>query len=202
MIYWKENIIKGGKNKMRVRRIVHEALEQLCSLGIDALQMEDTIVDGLSSIDEERERENIIGLTLDYVALNSGDHAPFANKIYAFDSEVADIDGMFTVFLNEIQPLVGDDVTITDISEEVGPTDTHTIRFRCNGKVYQHECAPDHDWFDPDMFSFVNYVLDQQGSGKYLLVTGDLGQNYILFYNTEEWAQRFRDCMQYDLVRP
>ena len=47
------------------------------------------------------------------------------------------------------------------------------------------------DWFDMKMIGYINKILQENNSNKFLYFTSDGWQNCILFYNTEKWAEKF-----------
>lgn len=198
---------------MELEVFVHESLEKLQKLGIDVLEAEESIVDQFhlmpADIVGDMGTEQLFGLMLGGIA--SGFYPgteQAAAEIYSFDVEVPDILHMYTSFLETISRISGGDLEITDIEEEISEEDlkagtgTQTVRFCCNGKAYEYAAESYYDWFDVRIFSFMNQVMAQQGTGRYLYVTSAGSQECILFYRTEEWAEQFRQEFGMELDRP
>ncbi|MBD5527544.1 MAG: hypothetical protein HDR02_03920 [Lachnospiraceae bacterium] len=206
----------GGNKEVTVMELevfVHESLEKLQKLGIDALEAEENIVNQFHSMPQDMvgdmESEEIFGLMLGGIA--SGFYPgteQAASKIYAFDMEVPDTLQMYTSFLEGISRIAEGELEITDIEEVISEeeleagTGTQIVRFCCNGKAYEYEAEYYYDWFDARMLAFMNQVIAEQDTGRCLYVASDGYQECIVFYRTEEWAEQFRRELGVELDRP
>lgn len=195
---------------MEIETFVHESLIKLQELGINALEAEEDIVKECYSAPDEvleaMEWEQILGGML------SGIGAGFyrgteqgVSWIYTFDIEMPEVVEMYTYFLREFSPVIEGDLKITDIEEEISEEEleagegTKTIRFCCNGKVYEYKAQHYDDWFDTGMLTFMNQVIEEQNTGRHLYVTSYGYQICIVIYQTEEWAERFRQLFDMEL---
>lgn len=206
----------GGNKEvteMELEVFVHESLEKLQKLGIDALESEEKIVNQFHSMPQDMvgdmESKEIFGLMLGGIASGFYPGTELAaSEIYSFDVEVSDTMQMYTDFLEGISRIAGGELVITDIEEEISEeeleagTGTQTVRFCCNGKAYEYAAEYYYDWFDARMLAFMNQVIAEQDTGRSLYVTSDGYQECIVFYRTEEWAEQFRREFGMELDRP
>lgn len=206
----------GGNKEvteMELEVFIHESLEKLQKLGIDALEAQESIVKQFHSMPDDivgdMESEQIFGMMLGGIA--SGFYPgteQAASEIYSFDMEMPEIVQMYTDFLEGVSRITGGELAITDIEEEISEeeleagTGTQTVRFCCNGKAYEFEAEFHNDWFDTRMLAFMNQVIAEQDTGRCLYVTGDGYQECIVFYRTEEWAEQFKREFGMELHRP
>lgn len=196
---------------MGLEEYIHESLEKLQKLGIDALDAEENIVRQFRSMPADMvadmESEQIFGMLLGGLGFYPGTEQA-ASGMYAFDVEMPEIRWMYTGFLENIARISEGDLEITDIEEEISEevleagTGTRTVRFCCNGKACEYEAREHYDWFDAGMLSYINQVIEEQNTGRSLYVTSDGGQECIVFYQTREWAEQFRQLLGLELERP
>ncbi len=191
---------------------VHECLEKLRELGIDALGAEKEIKniflflpdEVLEAMEPERYLAEILG-NIGTGFYSGTERLP--SEIYVFDMEGQDIERMYTGFLEGILRIAGGSLEITDIEEIISQKElesrigTQTVRFRCNGKEYEYKARLNHDWFDAGMLAFMSKVVEEQNTGSHLYVTSDY-QNCIVLYRTREWAERFRQLFGIGLESP
>lgn len=203
----------GSVGHTMLKTYIHEILKKLQELGIDAIEAEEDIVNQLlirpEEVLEAMEPEWILGTILSLIGSGFFPGTEEAAKeIYAFDMEMPEIVQMYTDFFEGIVRIAGGDLEITDIEEEMSEEvleageGTKTVRFCCNGKVYEYEAQHYYDWFDTGMLAFMNQVLEDQKTDSRLYVTGDGGQDCIVLYRTEEWAEQFRQLFSMGLERP
>lgn len=198
---------------MEINEFIHESLDKLQKLGIDALAAEKEIANQfLFKPDEELEAmepEQILGVILS--SIGAGFYPgteQMIHELYVFDMEVPDILRMYTVFLEGISRIARGSLEITDIEEEVSEETletgmgTQTVRFRCNGTAYEYNARFHNNWFDVRMIAFMNRVIGEQNTGSHLYVTSDGYQDCIVLYRTEEWAEQFRQLFDMELDRP
>lgn len=136
---------------------------------------------------------------------DTGVWTPRSDKVYAFDAEVFDIEHMYTLFLNGVQTIIPD-IKITDISEDLSgmteeltdsedgmspPTDgMRSVRFICNGHEYSFELASCGDWFNNEMFGFMDRVLEAENCPHKLYEFPAACQCVILYYGDEAVASQ------------
>lgn len=135
---------------------------------------------------------------------------PTSDIVYSFDMEAFDIDRMYTLFLQGIQSISGEEFTIEQIREESGgaeyPTgrETKRVRFLFDGRECMYRAQVNHDWFDVGILDYMNEVLADTGNPKRLYFMSDGYQECIIFYCTEFWARRFEKktgCRLYNDTR-
>ena len=200
----------------RVEIMIHENITKLKELGIDATSVEEKITESLTSfpseILESMEPEQINGMILTYISTLLYDDTTVPpsepRQFFSFDVECMDLEHMYTNFLNSVSEIAGDDLTITDIEEDIGKVDyesgtgVQTVTFNCNGKSYQYDAIVYNDWFDVKMLTFMNKVISEQNTGKNLYVTSDGYQECIVFYQTKDWVKRFNKSLGLHLEQP
>lgn len=201
---------------MNVENLITASIEKLGTLGIDIPEELDMleITKGMLGMPEEvmeaMEECQLIGMLLSHIGNGKYDYTdwswmPLSNQVYAFDMEVFNVSSMYTMFLQGIQAITGDDISITDISEDCSKVDfekgcgTQTVRFQCNGKPYQYDAAVNYDWFDVGMLCFMDRVVREQNTGKYLFIASDGYQGCVLLYQTKEWSGKFQELMVFPL---
>lgn len=193
---------------MNIREYEEECLKKLKMLGINIAGREKEITDNILRMPEDMlndmEKYSILGLILDTVGFanyndETNEYKMLSEQVYSFDVEVFFVDIMYTIFLNYINRLSGGELQISDITENTDNvnfeegTGTQIVSFTLRGKSYYYEAEANNDWFDTKIINYVNQILKEQNSDKYLLATSDGFQNCILFYNTEEWAKKYNE---------
>ncbi len=130
---------------------------------------------------------------------------PSSDSVYSFDCEVLDTSRMYTYFLRGVLAISGEEFSLTYIEESqkevdfYSSTGTQTLSFRYNDTPYYFRARYMGDWMDCTIIDFVNSVLEAEGNAKRLWCIGDGGQGYIVFYNTEEWAEQFNEATGLEL---
>ena len=204
-------------NSAKAEIMVHENITKLKEFGIDATSVEEKITESIASfpaeIYEAMEPEQIGGMLLTQIAWllydNDESNQPAqARQFFTFDVECIDPGNMYTIFLNSLSEIAGEDLVISDIKEDTSKVDyesgsgVQTISFNCNGKSYQYDATSYYDWFDVGMLTFMNKVISEQNTGKNLYVTSDGYQECIVFYQTKDWAIRFNKSLGLNLEQP
>ena len=212
-----ESLYTGGITEKEIILLVHEQIAELKELGIDASSVEDRIIDSLTSfpaeIMESMDASQISGMILtniDWMLYNDECAEPSTEprQFFCFDMECMDLERMYTIFVNSLAEIAGDDLMFTDIVEDTSKVDyesgtgTQTISFQCNGKLYHYNATVYYDWFDVGMLSFMNDVISEQSNDKHLYVTSDGYQTCIVFCRTEDWAARLKKSTGIILEQP
>ncbi len=207
----------SGITEREVEFMVHEQIAELKELGIDATSIEDKIIDSLSSFPTEimmsMDTEQINGMILTNIdwLLYKDEEAKSVTEprqFFCFDMECMDLDNMYTIFVNSVAEIAGDDLVFTDIKEDTSKVDyesgtgTQTISFRCNGTPYQYDATVYYDWFDVGMLTFMNDAISEQSSDKHLYVTSDGYQECIVFCRTQDWVARLKKSTGIILEQP
>lgn len=133
---------------------------------------------------------------------------PTSDKVYAFDAEVFNIEGMYTEILLGVDAIVPD-ITITDVQEDLsGITEemdfetysdgTRKVSFLCNGHPYEIELISYGDWVDIAFFDFLDEVLAKEGCPKQLYaLTHPMDQMILIYYGNENDAREIAYMMDY-----
>lgn len=194
---------------MEIKNYIETSFEKLNLLNITVTEQEkqrtiNNILQMPSDMLNDFEESQILGLVLDNIGMaeyniENKEYKLFSNSVYSFDTEIMDIDIMYTIFLNFINNLSNNELEVTDISEdndnmnyEEG-TGVKIVSFKLNNDEYKYEAKVQYDWFDIDIISYINKILLENNFKKFLYVASDGWQNCILFYNTEEWAEKFNE---------
>lgn len=193
--------------KLNIHNYIGACLQDLKELGIDvtaqAEEIENRILqmpsDILADMLADWEKEEIAGMMFDIMK---------SEQIYSFDVEVDNPGNMYRPFLEKIETLTKGDLTFCDIKEmvdektyEAGEGD-YSLSFSCNGKSYEYTLRFEYDWFDTEILSYLNAILEEEQSENALYAGSDGLQNCIVFYNTEEWARQFNERMDLQIEKP
>lgn len=189
-----QNYIETSLEKLNLFDITVTEQEKQCAIN-DILKMPSDMLNDM-------ENSQILGLVLDNIGraeynIENKEYKLFSNNVYSFDTEVIDIDMMYTIFLNFVNKLSNDELRITDIIEDNSNinyeqgTGEKIVSFKLNSKEYKYIAKVKNDWFDMKMIGYINKILQENNCKKFLYVSNDGWQNCILFYNTEEWSEKF-----------
>ena len=130
---------------------------------------------------------------------------PLTDQMYLFDCEIFDVENMYRLFLLGIQSIVPD-VVISDVVEDLSamtvelrdngdgkpPTDgQRSVSFKCNGHDYSITLDSYGDWFNNQMFFFIDEVLKKENCKNELCVIDcQFDQNIALVYDSVENAKK------------
>ncbi|MBQ9409954.1 MAG: hypothetical protein IJU28_11275 [Clostridia bacterium] len=189
------------------------AVEKLRQLGFD---LSDSV---LETIGEELHvdpntlpfTDLLLGLGLGDYDYDTGEWTPRSSRVYAFDAEVFDIDHMYTLFLQGVQAIVPG-IEITNIREDLSgmtaelelsgdpmspPTDgKRSVAFTCNGHEYSTELDSRGDWFNEQMFLFLDQVLEKENCPLKLYEFQAQMQYVIVVYGTQELCGQLKALIQ------
>ena len=163
---------------MDVENFMTVNIKKLETLGItipeelNVSQITEGILNMPEEVIESMEESHLIVMLLSNIGYGKYDFTdwswePLSEQIYSFDMEAVNTSSIYTMFLQGIQAITGDDLNITDISEDCEKVDfekgcgLQTIRFQCNGKSYQYNASVNYDWFDTGMLSFMDQVIKE-----------------------------------------
>ena len=133
----------------------------------------------------------------DYEALT---WMPTSDKIYVFDAEFFNIEGMYTEFLQGVQSIMPE-VKITGVREDLSGMNEdlegeRKVFFECNDHSYVVTLKSQGDWLDTEIIDFLNRVLKVEGFEKQLHIVSDAWDQIVfLIYGTEEDAAALRRLM-------
>lgn len=134
---------------------------------------------------------------------------PTSSDVYAFDTEVCDIDNMYRLFLQGVSAIVpgfepaGIEETIEEYPDLIamfGIYGKTTVSFVLNGTGYEHELRFMGDWFDENAIGWINEVLEKEGFEHRLYAFGAMDQGLILVYGDDTLAQKMRSLISQPLM--
>lgn len=118
---------------------------------------------------------------------------PTSNKLYVFDAEFFNIEGMYTEFLQGVQAIMPD-AQITAVREDLSGMNEYLegsrkVFFEFNGHSYVVTLESQGDWLNAEIIDFFNKVLITEGyPGRLHIVSDAYDQMVFLIYGTEEEA--------------
>ena len=133
----------------------------------------------------------------DYDALT---FTPTSDKIYVFDAEFFNIEGMYTEFMQGVQAIMPE-AQITAVREDLTGMNAYLegsrkVFFECNGHTYVVTLKSQGDWLNAEIIDFLNDVLKVEGFEKRLHIVSDVwDQMVFLMYGSEEEAAALRHLM-------
>lgn len=122
--------------------------------------------------------------------------SPSSHQIFAFDAEVYSIENMYLNYLKGLQAISQGELTFSDVSQDNSKVDwdepggTVDVSFRVNGTQCRYRAQFQGDWLDVRIRNAVNAHLEKLGVEKRFYATPGM-QGEIVFFCTEEWAERF-----------
>lgn len=180
-----------------------EVLRQLGIVGLDDQEAEQ-MAQAMEGIPEEYRdgidltREILIQIGIGKEDPHSGEWRPTSHRVYAFDTEVFDLEHMYTNFLKGVAAVNRGEFAITGVEEDTSKVDwqagngEQTIRFLYDGHPHSFTAEVIYDWMDLRVVDFMNEVFEKEGNPKRLYrCAGPGDQIIVLFYEAGEWADRF-----------
>jgi len=122
---------------------------------------------------------------------------PTSDRLYVFDAEFFNIEGMYTEFLQGVQAIMPD-AQITAVREDLSGMNAYLegsrkVFFDFNGHAYVVTLKSDGDWLNAEIIDFLNKVLTTEGyPGRLHIVSDGWDQMVFLIYGTEEEAASLR----------
>lgn len=187
-----------------IRGCVEKVIDGLIGLAVVPKSERQKWIDGVfllpSDMLHDLEKEQIVLTLLDNIGCVKYDFEqqkwlPASNRIYSFDMEVG-LGSMYEDTLMNLRVCTNGEIDISDVREDFSNAEENSIAgvdFSINGKQYHYDAKYRYDWFDPEIFSYIGSILAQERNDKYLYGCSDGYQNLILFYETEEWMQKFSE---------
>jgi hypothetical protein len=120
---------------------------------------------------------------------------PSSNGVFWMDSEVYDIQYMYSDFLTGISALDKElDFQIIREWTETDHWDTGSqfIHFSWNGEEYTLTGELYYDWFDFQVAKDLNKIIENTNTGKQLYFAFDGGQGVLVFYRDAQWVREFQ----------
>lgn len=112
---------------------------------------------------------------------------PSTSGVYWVESEVWNVDSMYTDFLTGLSAM-HEDLNFTNIREDHSNADqengsgTILVSFDWNGTHHQLEAELNYDWFDTDVLYAVGRIIAGDDNSKDLYFSSDNGWGYLLYY--------------------
>lgn len=188
------------------KKVMSMAIEQVRAFGIDLTdeklkEMENELKRDVSALSVT---DILLWLGMGKYDYDTDQWTPRSNRVYAFDAEIYNVGKMYTLFLQGVQAIVPD-IKITDICEdlskmtdEIGfledpdlpPVDgKRSVSFVCNNHPYSTELDSFGDWFNPEMFAFMDHVLEKEGYPLKLYQFSANIQYVIMVYCSDSEAE-------------
>jgi len=123
-----------------------------------------------------------------------------SDKIYVFDAEFFNIEGMYTEFLQGVQAIMPD-ARITAVREDLSGMNEHLdgsrkVYFDFNDHAYVVTLKSDGDWLNGEIIDFLNQVLKTEGIPNRLHIVSDgWDQMVFLICGTAEDADALRSLL-------
>lgn len=187
-----------------IKDCVENVIDGLIGLAVVPESERQKWIDGVfllpSDMLHDLEKEQIVLTLLDNIGGVKYDFEqqkwlPAPNRIYSFDMEVG-LGSMYEDTLMNLRVCTNGEIDISDVREDFSNAEENSIAgvdFSLNGKQYHYDAKYRYDWFDSEIFSYIGSILAQERNDKYLYGCSDGYQNLILFYETEEWMQKFSE---------
>lgn len=167
---------------------------------LESLDINFTNDEQLKELKENEEEEMPVTFTvlLEMIGMGEEDEEtgkwiPSSNKVYAFDSEVSDVDNMYTHFIEGVLAISNQEFGITEIEEVIEEDERHYIKFQYNDHSYEFVGETEGDWMDCRIIDFMNQVFVKENNSKFLLCMPNESQGFNILYNTQEWAMTFAE---------
>lgn len=131
---------------------------------------------------------------------------PLSNNVFAFDAECIDISEAYGKLLYEVSRISNGEIQIEDYRSDVDEATFEAgigiqeVVFKLNGEPCHFTAHFYYDWLDCTIIDYVNSLLEGQNTEKRLLYMSDGAQGLVVFYNTVEWAIKFKNQTGYSLV--
>ncbi len=188
------------------KKVMSMAIEQVRAFGIDLTdeklkEMENELKRDVSALSVT---DILLWLGMGKYDYDTDQWTPRSNRVYAMDAEVYNVEKMYTLFLQGIQSIVPD-IKITDVREDLSKmTDEmklprnpalppvngkRTVSFVCNGHPYSIELDSQGDWFNFDMFTFMDKVLKKERCPFQVYQISAHTQYVIMVYCTRSEAE-------------
>lgn len=125
---------------------------------------------------------------------------PTSDRIYVFDAEFFNIEGMYTEFLQGVQAILPQ-AQITAVREDLSGMNeflegSRKVYFDFNDHSYVVTLKSDGDWFNVEMIDFLNRVLKTEGMPDRLHIVSDgWDQMVFLICGTEADAAALRSLL-------
>ncbi|GHU63077.1 hypothetical protein FACS189418_5660 [Clostridia bacterium] len=187
-----------GEEKMKqAKDILDHMLNGFYSLGLPQWSQEDkdnqiTFFETMMNRNEFDLKEMIYATISRYgEGILDGDRNWIAKVpyMYTFDCEYGE-DVFYEDFLTIASAMSQGDFQISDIQEEDIDDETTQITFTYNqGNVHEIHAKICDDWFDIDVITALNEILEKENNSKYFFVFSGCPQMISLIYQSKEWIE-------------
>lgn len=123
---------------------------------------------------------------------------PYGDDVYAFDAEMYDISGDYVKLLEAVARISGGTVAIENcgvmpMGERLWGVGLgrQKIDFTLNGIPRVFSAKMHSDWMDVSIIEYLNECLEEDGAPVRVWCMYDMGQGFVLFCQTPEWAAQF-----------
>lgn len=133
------------------------------------------------------------------------DFVPYCDDVFAFDAEMYDVCGDYITLLEAVARISGGAVSVAncevDAQEMIWGTGLgiQLVRFELNGVPREFTAQVQNDWMDVSIIDYLNQCLEEDGAQLRVWCMFDMGQGFIVFCDTPEWAAQFESATGYAL---
>lgn len=136
---------------------------------------------------------------------DTGMWVPSSLQVYAFDTEVLYIEGMYQLYLQGLSSIIPK-FQPADVHEHIEtyaenderfltPEGKTTVSFMLNGKRFEWTVDFYGDWFNDEVISLTNELLKQEGFDGRIHSFYDGGQGMILLYGDKAYGKKLREII-------
>lgn len=130
-----------------------------------------------------------------------------SDDVFAFDTEMYDVEGGYLELLNAVERMSGGAADIGNCEIEISEDlfmkgeGSFPIRFELNGQACEYTAKLQTDWMDCEIINYINRILKEQGIKESIWSMFDTGQGTVIFYNDADWAKEFEAATGCELTR-
>lgn len=187
--------------------VLSEKIAVIESLGIVFPETLENEIRADSGLDEEFMDYPVLLSWLGFGWYNSvrEEFVPYGDDVFAFDAEMWDLSGDYIRLLEAVARISDGEVTVENCSAEITGVfweyglGRQVIRFTMNGTERTFRAKIRSDWMDVGIIKYLNRCLEKDGSPRRVWCMYDMGQGFVVFCETQEWAENFEKATGYRL---
>ncbi len=186
-----------------------EKIAVIESLGVDFPETLENEIRAGYGLDEEFMDYPVLLSWLGFGWYNSvrEEFVPYGDDVFAFDAEMWDLSGDYIRLLEAVARISDGEVAVDDCTVEtkgipaVYGLGRQVVRFTMNGTERTFRAKIRNDWMDTDIISYLNKCLKKDDSPRRVWCMYDMGQGFVVFCETQEWAENFEKITGYKLYQ-
>ena len=189
--------------------VLSEKIAVIESLGIVFPETLENEIRADSGLDEEFMDYPVLLSWLGFGWYNSirEEFVPYGDDVFAFDAEMWDLSGDYIRLIEAVARISDGEVTVENCSAEITGVfreyglGRQVIRFTMNGTERTFRAKIRSDWMDVGIIKYLNRCLEKDGSPRRVWCMYDMGQGFVVFCETQEWAESFEKATGYRLYQ-